>query len=483
MANEDFIARIAPIVKRYAPDYGICCPSAVIAQAINESGWGESRLARDYHNYFGMKCGTKWTGPSVNMATQEEYQPGTLTAISDNFRVYSSMEDGVRGYFEFIQLARYQNLRGITDPRTYLQTIKDDGYATSSTYVDNCMALVDQYGLAAYDTNESEGSMAVYLAQASCDENGRYVGGQAGNQSGTELNIRGYYSSSGNPWKCYRPKDATVAKKIAENASGAVANRNIGYDQNERNTIRAKAQKVNLVLSAINEACECDCMSLAGECAICAGASDAILFEGNNLPWTGNAHEKLMATGMFDCKGSGLSESQLCVGDILVRDGHAVIVVSGKAATGSSSTQTVVSGTIEELARAIWTGRITETGEARRKLLGDKYDAVQAKIQELYYGGKPVESTPTSTKPATNTIRPGTYKVLVDGLRVRSAPRIADETDTGKHYDAGELIYSVASDIVEADGWWWAHYSSYSGKTRYVAMSSTDGTKKYLAMV
>lgn len=483
MANEGFIAGIAPIVKRYAPDYGILCPSAVIAQAINESGWGESKLARDYHNYFGMKCGTKWTGASVNLATQEEYQPGTLTTISDNFRVYDSMEDGVRGYFEFIQLARYQNLRGITDPRTYLQTIKDDGYATSSTYVDNCMALVDQYGLTAYDTEESGGNMAVYLAQASCDENGNYVGGQAGNQSGTELNIRGYYASSSNEWQCYRAKDATVAKKIAENASGAVANRNIGYDQNERNTIRTKAQKVNLVLAAINEACECDCMSLAGECAICAGASDAILFAGGNLPWTGNAHAKLLETGMFDYKGSGLAESQLCVGDILVRDGHAVIVVSGNAATGSSSTQTVVSGSIEELARAIWTGRITATGEARRKLLGDKYDAVQAKIQELYYGGKPVESTPTATAPAKNTIRPGTYKVLVNGLRVRSAPRLGDDTDTGKRYDAGEVIYSVASDIVEADGWWWAHYSSYSGKTRYVAMSSTDGTQKYLAMV
>lgn len=483
MAKEDFIASIAPIVQRYAPDYGILCPSAVIAQAINESGWGESKLASKYHNYFGMKCGTKWTGPSVNMSTQEEYQPGTLTTISDNFRVYDSMDEGVRGYFEFIQLARYQNLRGITDPRTYLQTIKDDGYATSSAYVANCMALVDQYGLTAYDTGESEGSMAVYLAQASCDENGKYVGGQAGNQSGSELNIRAYYASSSNPWKCYRPKDATVAKKIAENASGAVANRKIGYDQNERNTIRTKAQKVNLVLAAINEACECDCMSLAGECAICAGASDAILFAGGNLPWTGNAHAKLLETGMFDYKGSGLAESHLCVGDILVRDGHAVIVVSGKAATGSAPTQTVVSGSIEELARAIWTGRITATGEERRKLLGDKYDAVQAKIQELYYGGKPVESTPTATKPASNTIRPGTYKVLVNGLRVRSAPRLGNDTDTGKHYDAGELIYSVASDIVEADGWWWAHYSSYSGNTRYVAMSSTDGTKKYLAMV
>lgn len=46
----------------------------------------------------------------------EEYTPGTLTQIKDNFRVYDNMEEGVKGYFEFIQLSRYQNLRGITDP-------------------------------------------------------------------------------------------------------------------------------------------------------------------------------------------------------------------------------------------------------------------------------------------------------------------------------------------------------------------------------
>lgn len=48
----------------------------------------------------------------------EEYTPGTLTQIKDNFRVYDNMEEGVKGYFEFIQLSRYQNLRGITDPET-----------------------------------------------------------------------------------------------------------------------------------------------------------------------------------------------------------------------------------------------------------------------------------------------------------------------------------------------------------------------------
>lgn len=149
--QKKFIQDIAGFVRKYAGAYGIKVHSPIIAQAILESGWGESRLAAEYHNYFGLKCGSKWTGRSVNMTTKEEYQPGTLTTIKDNFRVYDSMEEGVRGYFEFIQLARYQNLREITDPKQYLQTIKDDGYATSSSYVENTYRLVTQYGLTEYD--------------------------------------------------------------------------------------------------------------------------------------------------------------------------------------------------------------------------------------------------------------------------------------------------------------------------------------------
>lgn len=151
MDNQEFIQQIARYVKKYANSYGIKVHSPIIAQAILESGWGESRLASQYHNYFGLKCGTKWTGKSVNMTTQEEYQPGTMTTIKDNFRVYDNMEEGVKGYFEFIQLARYQNLKGITDPKKYLETIKADGYATSSSYVTNTYKLVEQYKLTQYD--------------------------------------------------------------------------------------------------------------------------------------------------------------------------------------------------------------------------------------------------------------------------------------------------------------------------------------------
>lgn len=154
--QQRFIEEIAKNVQKYAYVYGILVHSPIIAQAILESGWGESKLAAKYHNYFGLKCGSKWTGKSVNLTTQEEYQPGTLTTIKDNFRVYDSMEECVKGYFEFIQLQRYQNLRGITNPKEYLQTIKNDGYATSSTYVESNYRLITQYGLTKYDKEGAE---------------------------------------------------------------------------------------------------------------------------------------------------------------------------------------------------------------------------------------------------------------------------------------------------------------------------------------
>ena len=156
LAREKFIADIAGYVKKYAGLYGILVYSPVIAQAVLESGWGESRLASQYHNYFGLKCGTRWTGRSVNMRTQEEYREGTLTSVRDNFRVFDSMEEGVKGYFEFIQLERYRNLQGIRDPEEYLETIRADGYATSFSYVENCMKVIHQYELTRFDEGGCE---------------------------------------------------------------------------------------------------------------------------------------------------------------------------------------------------------------------------------------------------------------------------------------------------------------------------------------
>ena len=150
-SRRQFVIEIANYVRKYAPQYGIKVYSPIIAQAIHESGWGESSLSAKYHNYFGLKCGTAWKGKSVNLQTKEEYSAGTLTTIRSNFRAYDNMEQGVKGYFEFIQLNRYANLKGVTNPRQYLQNIKNDGYATGSQYVNHTMALIDLYNLTQFD--------------------------------------------------------------------------------------------------------------------------------------------------------------------------------------------------------------------------------------------------------------------------------------------------------------------------------------------
>lgn len=151
MTHKEFIEVIAKYVIKYANDYGIKVHSPIIAQAILESGWGGNTLASKYNNFFGLKCGGSWKGKSVNMATKEEYSVGTLTDIRANFRVYDTIEAGVKGYFEFISYSRYANLKGVTNPEEYCRLLKADGYATSSTYVTNLMRVIRDNNLTRFD--------------------------------------------------------------------------------------------------------------------------------------------------------------------------------------------------------------------------------------------------------------------------------------------------------------------------------------------
>ena len=147
---KQFIETIAPIIQEEAKNRGYKVCSAIIAQACIESGYNTSLLSLKYHNYFGMKCGSAWKGPSVNLATKEEYN-SQLVSIRDNFRCYPDMMSGVKGYFDFISTSRYANLMGTTTAQEYLEFIKKDGYATSSSYVNTCMNVVNRYDLTKFD--------------------------------------------------------------------------------------------------------------------------------------------------------------------------------------------------------------------------------------------------------------------------------------------------------------------------------------------
>ena len=148
---KQFIETIGPIIQEEAKvrGYKVCSP--IIAQACIESGYNTSLLSMKYHNYFGMKCGSAWKGPSVNLATKEEYN-SQLVSIRDNFRCYPDMIAGVKGYFDFISTNRYANLKTASTPLEYLQRIKADGYATSSTYVNTCMSCLMKYDLSRFDS-------------------------------------------------------------------------------------------------------------------------------------------------------------------------------------------------------------------------------------------------------------------------------------------------------------------------------------------
>ena len=188
MSREKFMKEVAPVIVRVATEKGYKYPSAIIAQAICESGWGDSKLSRNYFNFFGMKCGSSWKGKYTDMRTKEEYKKGTLTSISAKFRAYDSIEDGIRGYFDFISMKRYANLKNATSAHEYIEMLKADGYATSSTYVDTVYNIWRINDLGKYDkvgtnTSETELDSAIKVI-ARC-----VIAGKFGNGNSRKENI------------------------------------------------------------------------------------------------------------------------------------------------------------------------------------------------------------------------------------------------------------------------------------------------------
>lgn len=143
-AQQKFVIDMYSKCNRIGVAYNNLCPIAVTAQACLESNYGRSNLSSNYHNYFGLKCGKYWTGKKVSFKTKEEYVHGVLTVITADFRAYDSMEEGVKGYYEFVNTRRYSNLKGVVSPVEYLKNIKEDGYATSYSYVSNVLSVVNK---------------------------------------------------------------------------------------------------------------------------------------------------------------------------------------------------------------------------------------------------------------------------------------------------------------------------------------------------
>lgn len=154
--QKKFVEQIAGYVKKIAPEFGIEVVSPIVAQAILESAWGTKNKAK-YHNYFGLKyregrlnCHSGY----FNDSSTEQLADGTYIPISTDWYSFANMEDGVRGYFQFINIDRYKNLKGITDPFEYVRLIREDGYATDHEYVEKITNVIKNNNLTQYDIKE-----------------------------------------------------------------------------------------------------------------------------------------------------------------------------------------------------------------------------------------------------------------------------------------------------------------------------------------
>ena len=153
MPKQEFLNKIIPIIqtensKRGNPLYN----SVVIAQAICETGWGTSSLMMKANAIFGIKATSTWKGKVYNSNTKECYDGINYTNINACFRAYDSLEQSIYDYFELITKSeRYKKAINCNTPLECITAIKNGGYATSPTYIDTIMAIINSNNLPIYD--------------------------------------------------------------------------------------------------------------------------------------------------------------------------------------------------------------------------------------------------------------------------------------------------------------------------------------------
>lgn len=182
------------------------------------------------------------------------------------------------------------------------------------------------------------------------DENGKYSGGSAGDQTGTEWQVIAWYNR---PWNvALRFEDQSVAEKIAELARKAAQNNLIGYDQGQRGTYWQHLKASNYDPAQITIACEADCSSGVAANVKAVGYLLNIqkLKDVSSDCYTGNLRAALKAAGAKELTDSKYltSDAYLLPGDILLYEGHHTATnldIGSKASWGTSGSSSSASNT------------------------------------------------------------------------------------------------------------------------------------------
>lgn len=176
----------------------------------------------------------------------------------------------------------------------------------------------------------------VKIGHARHDENGNLVNGKAGDQTGQEVSITDWYLHK-KGWIVLRCTSASRRKKIAEAAEKACKNSQIGYDQNQRNSLFDNVKNEKFDPTKTTKNVETDCSALVRTCVAYAFGKDL-----TGEITTATESDALMKTGYFKkykTKKYCTSSDYLRRGDILCTPvkGHTAIVLNDGAKIDSSS--------------------------------------------------------------------------------------------------------------------------------------------------
>lgn len=146
VSGYSYIDQYKDIAIREMNQYGI--PASIkLAQALLESANGNSYLAKEANNHFGIKCGGIWKGKSI---AKDDDNP------NDCFRVYDNVEDSYRDHSQFLLRKRYEKLFTLdkNDYKGWAYGLKEAGYATNSRYPELLIDLIERYDLKKFDSPE-----------------------------------------------------------------------------------------------------------------------------------------------------------------------------------------------------------------------------------------------------------------------------------------------------------------------------------------
>ena len=145
-----FIVSVAPGAIETYKKYGVL-PSLTLAQAILESGWGESGLSAKYNNLFGIKAGSSWTGKRANLQTKEQNSDGSYVTIRSDFRAYDSVSESIDDHGKLLTNDRYKPVIAAKNYKEACQKVRECGYATSLSYSSSLINIIEKYGLNQWD--------------------------------------------------------------------------------------------------------------------------------------------------------------------------------------------------------------------------------------------------------------------------------------------------------------------------------------------